>query len=510
MTLTRHWAALLAGWCFLLVLAAASGPAAAVSVALITERAGANSVDVATEAGPGRNIVPACKMKGFQWSWDGTRLAYVTAKGETLELHAVDIPAAIDTVVAVSKDLVSMRWAPDCKHLAYATYDAAAKVGHLLVTDVTAPAGTAPLDASGALNPGIAGDYAFSHDSRFLVFGVPKTADITVGEHRIPQRTCAIADLARGTVLELPKLNALYWAWSPTAPEFGLLATVGEDLTRQLMVVDVTDGQVKPPVRVSKLGDQLLADVTAFDWSPAGGHLAFRTALRTSREDETATEGRVFLVNTRTKMSAMVQGTKNAINFAWAPNGQAFLLEDADPESGAGKERLRIGQISDPLTGDSWLVPEAVGIATTKLAWSPDSSALGYIRQGAIYVLDLATRKTRLWCDSVNVEAISWVPDGKSVVAIMRSPKGDSLSISQVVPKETEGSATVRRISGEFRCSVSMDWAPDGIHLLALAHLNADTAKGLLFSLRREGERPIEVSLSNAVVSASWFPKAKP
>jgi len=510
MTVTRHCAALLAGWCLLLVLAGASGPAAAVSLALITDRAGASSVDVASEAGLGRNIVPACKMKGFQWSWDGTRLAYVTAKDESLELHAVDIQAATDAVVAATKDLVSMRWAPDCKHLAYATYDAAAKVGHILVTDVTAPAGTAPVDASRELNPGIAGDYAFSYDSRYVVFGVPKATDITVGDRKVPQRTCAIADLARGTALELPKLNALYWAWSPTAAEFGLLATVGEDLTRQLMVVDVTDGQVKPPVRVSKLGDELLADVTAFDWSPAGGHLAFRTALRTSKDDQALTEGRVFLVDTRTKMSAMVQGTKNAINFAWAPNGQAFLLEDADPEAGAGSERLRIGQLGDALTGDSWLVPEAVGVATTKLAWAPDGSALGYVRQGAIYVVDLATRRPRLWCDSVNVEAISWVPDGKSVLAIMRSPKGDSLGIAQVVPKETEGSASVHRISGEFRCSVSMDWAPDGVHLLALAHLNADTARGLLFALRREGEQPLEVTLSNSIVSASWFPKTKP
>jgi Tol biopolymer transport system component len=469
-----------------------SMPSSAADIALVTEEDGLQSIETRTAAdGTARVLSGPVPMTGHDWAWIGSRLAYTTEAGGQPGLHVVDMASGVDALISGLVRPVSIRWAPNCRHVGFATYDPDAMVGRIYVADSQ---GGEPVLASGEVNPGLAADYAFSHDSRYLAFGVRSPAAAT-------ERGCAVTDLTTGRVQQFPGINARQWLWSPADTQLALRGTTAGSDTNQLFLIDFKDGAATMPVRVNRVREGIAADVLAFEWSPTGEYVTFRTELEPGA-------GRLFLVSAATKRWVMVKGTANVVNYAWSPDGRSYFVKDADAEAPPGMERLRIGQMTQVLSGDTWLVPDSLGAA--RLAWSPDCQSLAFVKERALYIIDLADREPVMVTDRVNIEAITWVPQGGAIVAVVASRQKTSLALVLIVPKPGAGQSTVRQISGDFRCPVSIDWSPDGSGLLTLAHHTVDAAKALLFVPGGANAEWVELDLADSVVSASWYPRPRP
>lgn len=309
------------------------------------------------------------------WSPDSTRLAYVTAHadpetGETVNQARIELADASAPAVALADDAIVIRWAPDGRHLLYATaHDCDADEDNdsweLFVTDA---------DGSEARRVGIIDFDAFD----VLIIN-PWSPDGTHFAYRAldPQDCSAevrVGSVEPGAEPLTVAADANFLGWSPDS----VYLEYGVETDRP--VTDYLLPEQSWIVRRDGLGKRYIGEVSpsAYGWvfwSPDGSRISYSEILRDGDGNEVALAARTELVDGSGGTTTLAE-LGNSLS--WSPDGRVAYVayHDDDGDGVPDREALYVHTPGDDADGAAQV--HALPAPTRVVIWSPDSSYLIY------------------------------------------------------------------------------------------------------------------------------------
>jgi Tol biopolymer transport system component len=157
-----------------------------------------------------------------------------------------------------------------------------------------------------------------------------------------------------------------------------------------------------------------------------------------------AADGVVFALDARTgTTSELFPGS----NPRWSPDGRAIASITQTGEIA----------VTDIMTGRS----RTVATAGEELAWSPRGDRLGFVRDNAVFTVDVATgvEKKVATIDAPFVGLADWVPDGDALIIKLDRSAGGGITLHRLA---TAGGDPVPFLGEARGDTTGLRFAPDG------------------------------------------------
>ena len=390
-------------------------------------------------------------ITGFDWSPDGTRIAYASGFGVS-NLTLVTVAGGEPSTLPAPDQSFAPAWSPDGKTIAVAAGNAAYVFGTGYFGNV---AGSAiwiiPLDGSPSTE--LTTDHAlnvspqWSFDGRELFWVSDREGTRDVYQQRMrngtipvgqPRRLTTGADaqglsISRGgNRMAYSRLNSWSSIWSIPVPSRGPVSirdarqvTTGNETTEDLdvspdgrwLVFDSDRGgnpdlYIMPATggEARQITDDPAGDFSG-DWSPDGERILFHSR-RTGNRD-------IYTVNADgTGLRQWTSTPTEEIDPDWAPDGQTILYEVMGTKRGFGLLHLVEGA-----------EPEFITTPIGDFAhWSPDGRSIVYHAVDGIRLRQVDSGADTLIAsnavDGSEAYYVVWSPDGGQIYYLARSPAG--------------------------------------------------------------------------------------
>jgi hypothetical protein len=322
----------------------------------------------------------------------------------------------------------------------------------------------------------------------------------------ITQDQVVVADLTTGETSQKdlayhPQLNLKSLARSGSR-----IATIDSQPHWQIVVQDVQNGRILWTYKDPLLSSNPLYAMNAVSWSSDGTCLAFIT-----RKDNLSDQHTDYIIQVRETRSWQIiweyKGRAgrgfDPTGLQWSPDNRilsAFYFDQICYLDSSDGHELYSSPTSGLWSPDGWFLAKGDGsqiwdAQTGKtilqipgdhlsnqapaggnvldepwVAWAPDSTKLAVLRPQGIQVWSVQTSKQLLSCQSVegNVYAVSWSPDGNSLVARNNSNQtNDAKRPAQLQFWDARSGKALfaysaPRMPTGYGHPAHMDWSPDG------------------------------------------------
>lgn len=321
-------------------------------------------------------------LRDFIWSRDGAYLAYVTGHSDPETSDAVS-EARIEPTdgstppVTLAADAVIVRWAPDSRHLLYATPAecGAGVTGNVWDLWVVAADGSEPRRIDIVEYPawGAVAVNPWSPDGRHVAYEAVDPQDCS-SELRVSS-VDGDGDGDRGAEPVSIAAGADFLGWSPdsTYLEYGQETDrpVTDYLLPELSWVAHRDGNSTR--FIGELSPSLYGWIF---WSPDGTHISYTEILR---DDDGNVTGLVARAERADGAGEITTLTEAGNSLSWSGDGRAAYVaqHDDDDDGVPDREALYLHTPGSP--NDDVRLVHTLPAALTRVAiWSPDDSHLIY------------------------------------------------------------------------------------------------------------------------------------
>jgi len=428
----------------------------------------------------------ATPITGFDWSPDGTRIAF-TSGFSTSRLTLVTLSGGTPVVLAVPDESFAPAWSPDGQTIAVA----AGNIAFVFGTGYFGNSGASaiwivPLDGSPPTeltrDHGVNVSPQWSPDGRALFWVSDRDGARDVYQQRLRNGTAPVGQPGRlttgadaqglslsrdGTRMAYSRLNTWTGIWSIPVPARSPVSirgatpvSTGNETTEDVdispdgrwLVFD-SDRGGNPDLYVMPATGGEARQITnhpagdfSGDWSPDGRRIVFHS-LRNGNRDIYTVDADGTGLQQRTSSSA------EEIDPDWAPNGKALIYEVIGERHGF--DILQLGDSARPAFFESPVGDFA--------HWSPDGRSIVYHAADGLQLRDVASGAETLVAsnaaDGSEAFYAAWSPDGAQIYYLARSPAGWTV---RVVPAGGGPSRVLVNFDDPTRQHAKYGFATDG------------------------------------------------